>query len=95
MRTAKEIVEYVAELSRIKLDEDETEKMIKELGEVIEYMDILQGLDTEGVEPMSHVFPITNVMREDEVTPSFEREDILRNAPERTDETLVVPKTID
>ncbi|HHT54497.1 MAG TPA: Asp-tRNA(Asn)/Glu-tRNA(Gln) amidotransferase subunit GatC [Clostridiales bacterium] len=95
MRTAKEIVEYVAELSRIKLDEDETEKMIKELGEVIEYMDILQGLDTEGVEPMSHVFPITNVMREDEVTPSFEREDILRNAPERTDETLVVPKTIE
>lgn len=95
MRTAKDIVEYVAELSRIKLDEDETEKMIKELGEVIEYMDILQGLDTEGVEPMSHVFPITNVMREDEVTPSFEREDILRNAPERTDETLVVPKTIE
>jgi aspartyl-tRNA(Asn)/glutamyl-tRNA(Gln) amidotransferase subunit C len=95
MRTAKEIVEHVAELSRIKLDEDETEKMIKELGEVIEYMDILQGLDTEGVEPMSHVFPITNVMREDEVTPSFEREDILRNAPERTDETLVVPKTIE
>ena len=81
MHITKEIVEYVAELSRIKLDGSTTEKMIKELGAVIEYMGILNRLDTEGVEPMSHVFPITNIMREDEVMPSSARDDILGNAP--------------
>ncbi|HOA85571.1 MAG: Asp-tRNA(Asn)/Glu-tRNA(Gln) amidotransferase subunit GatC [Clostridiales bacterium] len=95
MRINKELVEYVAELSRIKLDESTTEKMIKELGAVIEYMGILNRLDTEGVEPMSHVFPITNVMREDIVIPSYDREEILGNAPARTDETLIVPITIE
>jgi aspartyl-tRNA(Asn)/glutamyl-tRNA(Gln) amidotransferase subunit C len=69
--------------------------MKKELGAVIEYIDILNRLNTEGVEPMSHVFPITNVMREDIVKPSYDREEILRNAPARTDETLVVPITIE
>ncbi|MGI6166519.1 MAG: Asp-tRNA(Asn)/Glu-tRNA(Gln) amidotransferase subunit GatC [Eubacteriales bacterium] len=95
MRITKEYVEYVAELSRIKLDDSTTEKMKKELGAVIEYIDILNRLNTEGVEPMSHVFPITNVMREDIVKPSYDREEILRNAPARTDETLVVPITIE
>lgn len=95
MQITKELVNYVAELSRIKLDEAAEAKMEKELGAVIEYMDILNTLDTDGIEPMSHVFAIDNVMREDVVAPSYDRETLLANAPERTDETVVVPKTVD
>jgi aspartyl-tRNA(Asn)/glutamyl-tRNA(Gln) amidotransferase subunit C len=95
MQITKELVEYVAELSRIKLDEQSTAKMEKELGAIVEYMEILNSLDTEGVEPLSHVFNITNVMREDDVVPSYDRAEILKNAPEHTDETVVVPKTVE
>lgn len=95
MQITKELVEYVAELSRIKLDVASTEKMQKELGAIVDYMEILNQLDTESVEPLSHVFNITNVMREDEVRPSYAREDILSNAPEHTDETFIVPKTVE
>lgn len=95
VQITKELVNYVAELSRIKLDEAAEAKMEKELGAVIEYMDVLNTLDTDGIEPMSHVFAIDNVMREDVVKESYDREALLANAPERTDETVVVPKTVD
>lgn len=95
MLITKELVRYVAELSRIKLDEQSTEKMEKELGAIVEYMEVLNSLDTDGVEPLSHVFNITNVMREDCVKPSYDRAEILKNAPESTDETFVVPKTVE
>ena len=95
MQITRELVEYVAELSRIKLNEQSAEKMEKELGAIVEYMEILNKLDTDGVEPLSHVFNITNFMRDDEVVPSYDREAILKNAPEHTDETVVVPKTVE
>ena len=91
----KELVAYVAELSRISLDEAETEKMQDELGAVVAYMDILNQLDTAGVEPQSHVFDITNAMREDRVETSNTKEEILRNMPETEDDMPVVPRTID
>lgn len=95
MQITKELVEYVAELSRIKLDEASTEKMQKELGAIVDYMEVLNKLPTDGVEPLSHVFGITNVMREDTVKESYDRDEILKNAPERTEETFVVPKTVE
>lgn len=95
MQITRELVEYVAELSRIKLDEQSAAKMENELSAIVDYMEILKQIDTDGVEPLSHVFNITNVMREDEVVPSYPREDILKNAPEHTDETVVVPKTVE
>ena len=91
----KEMVTYVAELSRISLDEAETEKMQDELGAVVAYMDILNSMDTTGIEPLSHVFDITNVMREDRVGKSNTKEEILRNMPETEDDMSVVPRTID
>ena len=94
MKITKEIVERVAELSRIKLDDTAIDKMQTELGAVLDYMEILNSIDTEGVEPLSHVFPITNVMRDDLVSDSYNREEILKNSPERTEETFVVPKTV-
>ena len=95
MQITKELVGYVAELSRIELDEVQTEKMQQELGAIVEYMDILSTLDTTETEPLSHIFAITSVMREDEVRPSAEKADILKNLPETEDGMPVVPRTID
>ncbi len=95
MQITNELVRYVANLSRIKLDEAAEAKMQSELESILEYMDVLNKLDTESVEPLSHVFSITNVMRDDEVKESYDREELLKNAPEHTDETFIVPKTVD
>ncbi len=95
MQITKELVTYVAELSRIKLDAEETEKMKDELGAVIAYMDVLNTLDTTEIEPLSHVFSINNVMREDRVAESYPRSEIMKNVPEVEDSMPVVPKTVD
>ncbi len=95
MQVTKELVEYVSDLSKIKLNEEQTAKMIRELSEIIDYMDVLNRLDTENTEPLSHIFPITNVMREDVVVQLYDRELLLKNAPERTEETFVVPRTVE
>ena len=62
---------------------------------MIGYVDQLAELDTDGVEPMSHVFPLVNVLREDEVKPSMARELILQNAPKQKDGCFLVPKTVE
>ena len=62
---------------------------------MLDYVDKLNELDTDGVEPMSHVFPVNNVFREDIVTNGDDREEILKNAPERKDGAFVVPKTVE
>ncbi len=95
MQITKDLVSYVAALSRIKLDESETEEMQREMGAIVDYMDILNRLDTENIEPLSHIFSITNVMRDDVTAPSYPREEILENAPEHTSEAFIVPKTVD
>ena len=95
MQITKELVSYVAALSRIKLNESETEEMQKQMSAIVDYMDILNQLETDDVEPLSHIFNITNVLREDEIRESYGREDILMNAPEKTDEAFVVPKTVE
>ena len=95
MEITKEMVDYVSTLSRLKLDEAAKEKMQGELQQIIAYMDVLNTLDTEGVEPMSHVFPVKNVLREDEVKPSMDRGELLKNAPAADDEAFLVPKTVE
>lgn len=95
MTITKEIVEYAAALSRLKMDESETEEMQKQMSAIVDYMDVLNKLDTENVEPLSHVFSINNVMRDDEVVPSHDREALLSNAPDRNEECFVVPKTVE
>lgn len=95
MYITNELISYVAALSKIKLDENEVREMQSQMSEIVNYMDILNQLDTENTEPLSHIFNITNVMREDEVKPSYDRESILENAPKHTEKSFVVPKTVD
>jgi len=65
------------------------------MANMLDYIDTLNELDTSGVEPMSHVFPVNNVFREDVVTNGDDREEILANAPEAKEGAFVVPKTFD
>ena len=74
---------------------DDMGSMTGELEQIIAYMDTLNALDTSGVEPLSHVFPVKNVLREDEVQPSMDRGMLLKNAPAADDEAFLVPKTVE
>ena len=94
MKITKDEVKTVSNLARIKLDDAATEKMQNELGAVIEFMEILNSLDTTDIEPMSHIFSLNNVMRQDVAHESLDRTEILANAPEHTKENFVVPKTV-
>ena len=88
-------VEYVAELSKIELSDIEKDKMIVQLKELVSYFNLLNTLDTDDTEPLSHVGDLFNVLRDDVVRPSFDRADILANAPKKSEECFVVPKTVE
>ncbi len=95
MKIDDKLVKYLESLARIELSEKDEKSIGNELQDILTYIDKLNELDTDGVEAMSHSFPITNVMRKDEVKPSMENEDILANAPMKQDGCFVVPKTVE
>lgn len=88
-----ETIDYVGILAKLELSAGEKEQAKKDLAEMLDYIDQLGELDTTGVEPMSHVFPVNNVFREDVVTNGDDRDNILKNAPEEKDGMFVVPNT--
>ena len=90
-----ETIEYVGILAKLELSDEEKEQAKKDMANMLDYIDTLNELDTSGVEPMSHVFPVNNVIREDVVTNGDDREEILANAPEAKEGAFVVPKTFD
>ena len=69
--------------------------MTAELETIVAYMDVLNRLDTSGIEPLSHVFPVKNVMRPDEVVPSCDRAALLAGAPAADGEAFLVPKAVE
>jgi aspartyl-tRNA(Asn)/glutamyl-tRNA(Gln) amidotransferase subunit C len=95
MEITTEMVDYISQLSRLSLPEDEKQAMTEQLTQIVGYFDVLSQLDTEQVEPMSHVFPVKNVLREDVVVPSQDRAELLKGAPVPDDEAFLVPKTVD
>ncbi len=90
-----ETIEYVGILAKLELSAEEREQAKKDMGSMLDYIDQLNELDTSNVEPMSHVFPVKNVFREDVVTNGDDREAITANAPEKQNGSFVVPKTFD
>jgi aspartyl-tRNA(Asn)/glutamyl-tRNA(Gln) amidotransferase subunit C len=91
--TLKE-VEYIAELARLKFSEDELQNFTHQLNQILKYVEKLNELDTENVEPLSHPIEGNNVFREDILRPSISREEALKNAPDSDDEFFKVPKVI-
>ena len=89
-----ETIEYVSILAKLELSDEEREQAKTDMSRMLEYIDKLGELNTDDVEPMSHVFPVENVFREDVITNSDTREQLLSNAPEQKDGMFMVPKTV-
>lgn len=95
MKITTEMVDYISELSRLELEAGEKRAMTAQLEQIVSYMDVLNKLDTADVEPLSHVFPVKNVFREDEVVPSQDRVELLAGTPVPDGEAFLVPKAVE
>jgi len=95
MKITMKEVDHVARLARLELTDDEKERMRAQLDSILSYIDKLNELDTSAVEPTSHVLPMMNVFRDDEVRPSLSQEEALANAPDRQDLFFRVPRILE
>ena len=94
-KISDETIEYLSILAKLELTGEEKEQAKKDMGRMLDYIDKLNELDTTGVEPMSHVFPVENVFRDDVVINGDGSADTLKNAPGQKDNMFVAPKTFD
>ena len=93
-KISDETIEYAGILAKLELSEEEKLAARSDMERMLDYIDTLNELDTEGIEPMSHVFPVNNVFREDVVTNGDGSEETLKNAPLQKEQCFKVPKTI-
>lgn len=87
-------VKYIASLAKLKLNESELESFTHQLNDILKYIEKLNELDTENVEPLSHPVEFKNVFREDVIKKSISTEEALKNAPLHDDTYFFVPKVI-
>jgi len=95
LKLSSQEVEYVANLARLEISDEEKEKFTSQLNDILLYIDKLNKLDTEGVAPMSHAIAVTNAFREDKIADSLGTEKSLANAPDARGEFFRVPKVIE
>ncbi|MPW24915.1 Asp-tRNA(Asn)/Glu-tRNA(Gln) amidotransferase subunit GatC [Alkalibaculum sp. M08DMB] len=95
MKLSIEDVVYVADLARLEFNDDELKIYCEQLTNILDYAEKLNELDTTNTQPTAHVLPINNVLREDIVLPSLDREKALQNAPSQENGCFKVPKVID
>jgi aspartyl/glutamyl-tRNA(Asn/Gln) amidotransferase C subunit len=88
-------VRHIARLARLHLTDDEVERFQRELGEILVWFRDLQRVDTDGVAPMAHALPVTNVARDDASQPSLPARQALANAPQRDTDFFRVPRVLD
>lgn len=85
MRLSRQEVEYVAELARLGLTDDEVTRLQDQLSSILDHIAAIDRLDTSAIPPTAQVVTLSNVMRDDEVRPSLPREAVLANAPRQAD----------
>lgn len=95
MTISDEIISKIAELSKIEIDDTEKELLRHELGAIVKYMDLLRAIDTDKIDFLSDNKQLFNVLREDDVKPSYDRELLLSCAPIHNEENYIVPQTFD
>jgi len=88
-------VQKVARLARLKLSEDELSKSVEQLGFILEFIDTLNDVDTDDVEPMAHTAELVNAFRADVPAPSLDRNDALANAPQTDGRYFLVPAILE
>jgi len=79
-------VQHIAELAKLKLSDDEVDRMTQQLSAILDYAARLQELNTDAIPPTASVVPLQNVMRADRVVPSLPRDDVLANAPDKSED---------
>jgi aspartyl-tRNA(Asn)/glutamyl-tRNA(Gln) amidotransferase subunit C len=94
MQVTIETVERIAKLARLSLRDDEKEKFTEQFNTILSYIEKLNELDTEGVEPLSQLVTHANALRTDETKPCLPVEDALKNTPSRMENFIKVPKVI-
>ncbi|MBE7010661.1 MAG: Asp-tRNA(Asn)/Glu-tRNA(Gln) amidotransferase subunit GatC [Ruminococcaceae bacterium] len=95
MKITKDEVLHVAKLARLKLNEQEAEALTKDMENIIGFANKLNELETEGVVPTAHAIPMSNAFREDVVKPSYDHDEMLKNAPSSDGEGYTVPKVVE
>lgn len=95
MSISMQDVEHVAKLARLDLTEEEKQTFTGQLNAILKYAEQLNSIDTDRVEPTSHVVPMSNVMREDEVRPSLPLDKVFLNAPDEEEGQFKVPAILE
>jgi len=95
MSVSKKDVKYIADLARLEFTEEETDSLAEDMNQILGYMDQLNELDTEHVEPLRHVVELHQELREDKQVEPLSHEDALKNAPDADSDYFRVPKVID
>src|SRR5437870_4554333 len=93
-RISIEQIEHVARLARLRFSPDEITGFAAQFNQIVSYVEKLNEVDTEGIEPMASVLAIADVLREDEPGPLLPQSEALRNAPKKTEGFFTVPKVI-
>ena len=88
-------LQQVVTLARIELTAEEQDRLGPQLEEILKYVEKLNELDVDGIEPMAHAVPLTNVTRTDEVRPSLPHDEVMRNAPRTANGLFIVPKIVE
>lgn len=94
VKISREQVEHVAKLARLELAEEEIATNTEQLNSILEYAAMLEDINTEDIVPTAHAVPLHNVLREDVIKPSLDREKVLANAPEAEDGFFKVPRIL-
>ena len=94
MKVDKETLQKVAHLARLHVREAEEDKLLSDMSKILTWVEALKEVDTEGVEPLTHMTREVNVMRPDEAQHTIDRDDALKNAPKQNQEFFQVPKVL-
>ena len=95
MSVTKKDVDTVAQLARLSFDENEKEQLVGTLNGILDYFNKLGELDTSDVEPLTHILPVENVMRSDEVRDQLDQDTALANAPKSGNGHFIIPRVIE
>lgn len=95
MSVDKEIIKKIARLANLHYNEDALETSANELNQILQYVEKLSALDTDGINPTFQVSPVKNIYRNDIVQKSLDLEQVLLNAPEKEEKFFIVPKIIE
>lgn len=90
----EKMLDHLGVLSKLELKEEERKKTCEDISDMLKYIDKLNELDTEGVDPLVQIIPMENVFRQDIISNKNEKDKMLANAPQKKDGQYVVPRTI-